>query len=105
VLDLSKFKKWGQIAEAGTIGRAKRGSRVTGDENRPPHVLFCLVKTGLNVLQRGIRPPGKLSPADRLNSVLVGPLVDWFACCLDVGELILWLSDWLIGLLGNWRVG
>jgi hypothetical protein len=51
-----KILKEGRIAEAGTIGRVKRGSRVTGGENRPPYVLFCLVKAGLNILPRGSDP-------------------------------------------------
>jgi hypothetical protein len=42
-----KILKGGRIAEAGTIGRAKRGSRVTGGENRPrPTYIFALLKRG-----------------------------------------------------------
>jgi hypothetical protein len=42
-----KVLKGDRIAEAGTIGRAKRGSRVTGGENRPPPTyFFALSKRG-----------------------------------------------------------
>jgi hypothetical protein len=52
-----KILKGGRIAEAGTIGRAKRGSRVTGGEVDLPST-FLPCKSGVEIVAKGVRPLG-----------------------------------------------